>query len=508
MRFLFTCIPGLGHFHPMVSLARSLEQSGHVVAFATAPAFGGTVTNAGLEFIAAGMDWDERFLLETVPELRAVPKPYRGQWMMNHLFLDRSPRRMVPDLLKIIPAWCPDLIVAGSFEYGGPLAAEKLGIPYANVNYTIRWNRWILKHAVGPAMTRLRADFHLPADAHMTAFGRFLDLCLAPPSWTFENALLRPALARLVSSRILGRDIRLRQRLWGMRALILQRLFARAQRLHPEQGAVGATTHFIRDRDDAAEPIPPAWLAQMPRQPLVLVSLGTVLSAEYPDIFDKLLAGLRDQPINLVMTLGGKDDPARFGPQPANVRIVHVLTQDEMRQLLPHVDLCINHAGYSSVMEALVLGIPLVLLPLVSDAPMNTQMCLSDGVTPDLPPDVWGLSPKGLPYVRAEKLTPTMLRQVTMEALQDHRYRDAARRLQHELARRPGPSEAVRLLEHAAMRRGGEDQSAIGTTPEPKTDGCGRGLGIVPGLKVDQRRSWRAGVTTDRSHNAARRRCF
>lgn len=454
MRFLFTCIPGLGHFNPLLSIAFALKKAGHDVAVATAPMFAETVTCAGLECIPAGLNWDERKLLETVPELGAVTPIYRGEWMMNNIFLDRSPRKMIADLTPVVVDWRPDMIVAGSFEYGGPMVAEKLGLPCATGSYTIRWNSWILKHALGRAIAKLRAEHGLLADPNLRMFGRHLDLCLSPPSWTFEAALLRPALARLVRSKVLGSDLPLQQRLWGLKALLLRTIFARAMRAHPEHLTVRPTTRFIGEVDwPEPVPPPPAWLQAMPAQPTVFVSLGTVLSADYPDIFDKLLAGLRDKPVNLVMTLGGKSDPCRFGPQPPNVRIVPFMTQNELSELLPHVDLSINHAGYSSVMEALLRGVPLVLLPLVSDAPMNTQMCCFNRVTPDLPASVWGLSPKGLPIVRAEKLTPEILAEATMTALRDPAYRGAAKAMQQELAARPGPSEAVRLLEQVA--RGG-----------------------------------------------------
>jgi UDP:flavonoid glycosyltransferase YjiC (YdhE family) len=448
MRFLFTCIPGLGHFNPIVPLARAAVSAGHEVVFVTAPCFAETVTKAGFACIPGGMDWDERRLVETVPELGPIERMYRGEWMMANIFLDRSPRRMVPDLLKIIPEWRPDVIIAGSFEYGGQLVAEKLGLPYANGSYTIRWNRWILKHAVGRAMAKLRAELGLPADPLQTAFGRYLDLNFAPPSWTFEHALLRPALTKLVCAKLLSGGLPLRQRVAGLKALLLQTIFGRAMKANPSLADVPSTFHFIGEGDNRADKTPPpAWLEAVPRQPTIFVSLGTILSAEYPEIFDKMLAGLRDKPVNLVMTMGGKADPARFGPQPANVRIVDFMTQDELAELLPHVDLCINHAGYSSVMEALVRGIPLILLPLVSDAPMNTQMCLSDGVTPELPAEVWGLSPKGLPIIRAEKLTPAIIADAAMRVLEDPSYRKAAQAIQDRLAERPDMDAAVRLLE-------------------------------------------------------------
>ncbi len=455
MRFLFTCIPGLGHLNPMVPLAHALIEAGHVVAFATAPAFGEAVKRARLDFIPAGMDWDEQRLLETVPELRGVSTAFRGEWMMDKIFLNRSPRLMIADLLRIVPDWQPDMIVSGSFEYGGALVAEKLGLPYATGNYTIRWNHWVLKHVVGRSFARLRKEMGLPADPELTAFGRYLDLCFAPPSWTFEKALLRPALTRIVRAKVAGRDMPLMERLWGVRALLLQIVFARVLKATPEQASAESTTHFIGEVSYRADdlPPPPDWLQEMPRQPTIFVSLGTVLSAEYPDIFDKILAALRDKPVNLVLTMGGCEDPARFGPQPPNVRIVRFMTQAELRQFLPHVDLCINHAGYSSVVEAILRGIPLILLPLVSDAPMNTQMCLLNGVTPDLPPEVWGLSPRGFPVIRPEKLTPALLHDAAMQALTDPAYREAARAMRDQLAERPGVEEAVRLLEEVAGRK-------------------------------------------------------
>jgi UDP:flavonoid glycosyltransferase YjiC (YdhE family) len=454
MRFLFTCIPGLGHFNPLVPLARAAATAGHEVAFVTAPCFAETVTKAGFACIPGGMDWDERRLVETVPELGPIERMYRGEWMMANIFLDRSPRRMVPDLQKIAADWRPDLIVSGSFEYGGQIVAEKMGLPYASGSYTIRWNRWILKHAVGRRMAKLRADFGLPADPTQSAFGRYLDLNFAPPSWTYEHALLRPALTKLVRAKLLGGGLPLRQRFAGLKALLLQKIFGRAMRGDPSLAEVPPTLHFIGEGDNRGDRTPPpAWLEAMPRQPTIFVSLGTILSAEYPDIFDTMLAALRDRPVNLVMTMGGKADPARFGPQPANVRIVDFMTQDELGELLPHVDLCINHAGYSSVVEALVRGVPLILLPLVSDAPMNTQMCLSDGVTPELPAEVWGLSPKGLPIIRAEKLTPAIIADAAMRVLGDPSYRAAAKAIQDRLAERLDMEAAVGLLEGLVRER-------------------------------------------------------
>jgi UDP:flavonoid glycosyltransferase YjiC (YdhE family) len=449
VRFLFTCVPGLGHFNPAVPLARALEHAGHTVAFATAPCFAEAVTKVGFECLPAGLDWDERRIVETVPDIEKVESIFHGWWIMGHLFLDRSPRRMVPDLLtKVIPQWRPDMIISGSFEYGGPLAAEKAGLPYATVNYTIRWNRWILKHMLGGSIKALRRETGLPPDPQRKAFGRYLDLWFSPPSWTYQGVFLRSGLTRLVRSRLFGPDLPLRERMWGLRLLLQQLVFARHLRVYPEEAKPDRNTRFIREYDSRAQPAPPpAWLQAMPRQPTVFISLGTVLGSQHPDIFAKILEGMRDQPVNLVITLGGHGDPASFGPQPPDVRIVRFMTQDELRELLPHVDLCINHAGYSSVMEALTRGIPLILLPLVTDAPMNTQLCQADGIAADLPPQLFGLNTEGLPILRPDRLTPAILRDAIMRVLSDPSYRACALAMRDTLSARPGLSLAVGMLE-------------------------------------------------------------
>ena len=54
MRFLFTAIPGSGHFHPLVPTAQALQRRGHDVAFAASPTFAPTIEAAGFEAHPAG----------------------------------------------------------------------------------------------------------------------------------------------------------------------------------------------------------------------------------------------------------------------------------------------------------------------------------------------------------------------------------------------------------------------------------------------------------------------
>ena len=75
MRVLFTCVVGVGHFNPMVALAKAFESAGHRVAFATDPGFVDHVREVGFEAFPAGLDMPEarrRFAAQT-PGLEKVP---------------------------------------------------------------------------------------------------------------------------------------------------------------------------------------------------------------------------------------------------------------------------------------------------------------------------------------------------------------------------------------------------------------------------------------------------
>src|SRR5205823_2594812 len=140
-----------------------------------------------------------------------------------------------------------------------------------------------------------------------------------------------------------------------------------------------ATAHAFRP--SAPDPAPadavPPWMTGLHDAPTVYFTLGTVFSMESGDLFQRVIAGLRALPINLVVTVGRDIDPAELGPQPANVHIERYIPQ---AWLLPHCRLVVSHGGSGSVMGALAHGLPLVLLPMGADQPLNGARCAALGV--------------------------------------------------------------------------------------------------------------------------------
>jgi hypothetical protein len=75
VRALFSCAPGIGHFYPLLPLARELRRHGHAVAFLTAPGLGAAVDAEGFELLPAGPDL-EALVWEAFrrhPHLAALP---------------------------------------------------------------------------------------------------------------------------------------------------------------------------------------------------------------------------------------------------------------------------------------------------------------------------------------------------------------------------------------------------------------------------------------------------
>lgn len=409
-RFLFSSTPGYGHLHPLMPLARALQQAGHAVAFATHADLRPLMEGAGFTFFPVGGD------LGTDPEYQQI-KAQLATMPLNlatevfaypRLFCGVAARRRTPDLVTIAQRWQPEMVIREAGEYAAVIAAEHLGLPHATVAFA----------AALPVMARFeqeaaayldptRRQWGLAPDPDLIALARYLVLAYAPPS------LSRQAID---DSGVLG--------------------------------SIPATAHFIRPEifDQAAPDSLPAWVARLPAQPTVYVTLGTEVNKEpelYPSVLQTIIAGLRDAPVNLIVTLGRSKDPADFGPQPANVHIERYIPQS---LLLPHCDLMVMHGGSNSLLAALDAAVPMVVVPLIADQFFNAQVARHSGL--------------GQVVQRAD-LTPARICAAADEVLTNPQYRQNARRLQAEMHALPDQQHAVELVErvvaeHKAGRPPGE----------------------------------------------------
>ena len=81
------------------------------------------------------------------------------------------------------------------------------------------------------------------------------------------------------------------------------------------------TTHHLRPvaADQSEGGTLPSWVAELPERPTIYATLGTRVSRLPEGIatFAAILAALRDEPINLIVTVGNANDPAAPRPHRA-----------------------------------------------------------------------------------------------------------------------------------------------------------------------------------------------
>ncbi len=380
-RMLFTSAGGTGHLEPLIPLACAAEAARHSVAFAARPWMVPEVDAAGFPAFVAGSD------LGLTPKQLPLTAVDLDEDMrdVGIGFGRRIARERATDILSLCTEWRPDLLVCEEFDFGAMVVAERLGLPYATLLVSAT-GAFVLPELVAGPLDEVRAKHGLPRDPGLAMLGRYLVLTPFPPS------LRDPAFP------------------------------------------LPATAHHVRllaarpGRDEAA----PAWLTRHGDVPTVYFTLGTVYNMESGDLFQRVLAGLRDVPINLIVTVGRDRGPDELGAQPATVHVERFMPQAE---LLPHCDLVVSHAGSGSVLGALAHGLPMVLLPIGADQPLNAARCRALGVA-----DV----------LDAVSATPETIRASVMRVLADAAFREAAMRVRDEIAALPGPECAVALLERLA----------------------------------------------------------
>jgi MGT family glycosyltransferase len=383
VRFLFTFCGGSGHFLPTLPIARALVERGHEVGYGCQESMCGTVAESGFAAFDTGgptlLAASERRPL--MPVDRQAEEDVVRTGFAGHTARDRTPR-----LLDLATTWRPEAIVRDEMDFGAAVAAEVLGIPHAAV-IVIAAGGLVRPDVVGDSLTTLRAAHGLDDDPELAMLHRYLTLVPVPASY---------------------RDPR-------------DPLPATAHHLRPA---------VVDTHDDSWLWNGGSDLSRSARvRPTVYVTLGTVFPQEAGDLFTRILAGVRDLAVDVVVTVGRAIDPAELGKQPAHVRVEQFLPQ---ASVLPNCDVVVSHAGSGSVMGALAFGLPSVLVPMGADQPLNADRCVDLGVGRALD---------------AVSSTPADIAHAVAAVLSDPSYREAAMRIRDEISALPGSEHAADLLE-------------------------------------------------------------
>jgi UDP:flavonoid glycosyltransferase YjiC (YdhE family) len=382
MRLLFSFAGGSGHAEPLVPIARAVVAAGHEVAFAGQRAAIATLGGHGFALFPdpghSGEGPGRIAPLVSVDmerEFRVLREAYGG----------RFARRAMHRFPEVNEAWRPDVVVCDEVDFGSMIAAERLGVPHATVLVTAAGS-FIRPDVLAEPLDALRVEHGLPPDPDLAMLGRHL--VISPMPRSFRDPSCPPPPNTLS--------------------------------IRPEAANSART--------DDGRP----WTHVAPDVPVVYFTLGTVFNWESGDLFARVIAGLRVLPIELVVTVGRDLDTAFLGSQPQNVHVERYVSQSDV---LPHCAAAVNHGGSGSVIGSLAHGVPMVLLPMGADQPLNAARCEALGVG------------RALGVMAA---TPSAIADRVTAVLEEPAYRLAAERIRDEIAELPGPAETVPLLEELA----------------------------------------------------------
>lgn len=400
------CPPLPGHINPMSVLARELIARGHRATFLGFPDMGPRLPPE-LPFQAFAEARQPVGSLE--PYLRGLARLGGPVSMFRFIrqlagFTDV----ICSELPGALERLRPDALVIDQADAASSLVATALGLPFVNVANALPLN---IEPGVPPPVLPWSYD---PSEKGLRRnrggyrVARFVERPI--------TRIIRRHAARL------GRpDIRFADEAWSTRGQITQCVrgldFPRTQ--------LPAGFHYLgpfRGPDDSLD-------LELPQdgKPLVFCSLGT-LQGSRAHIFNAVAKAAAEFDVTLLIAHGGllaDRDASRLPGAPL------VRPYVRQRAVLARSALAITHAGFNTVMDALSFGVPMVALPITFEQPATAARL------------EWAGAGKAIHRRR----TATRIGQAMREVLGNARYREAACRLQTEVATAGGVSRAADLTE-------------------------------------------------------------
>lgn len=110
--------------------------------------------------------------------------------------------------------------------------------------------------------------------------------------------------------------------------------------------------------------------------PVVYISLGTVIKGAV-SFFQNCCEAFRGENVDVIISVGKRFDVGKLKKVPSNIHVYNSVPQLEVLKM---ADVFVTHGGMNSVSEALIYGVPMVVIPFVSDQPVNAQCIEKLGV--------------------------------------------------------------------------------------------------------------------------------
>jgi UDP:flavonoid glycosyltransferase YjiC (YdhE family) len=406
-----------GHYYPLTALGRRLQSRGLDVVYFQVADLERPIRAAGLRFRQIGREdfppgtlraRDEE--LGKLEGLAALRCGLRG--------IERKALMLFRDAPAAIRQEGVDSLIVDQIEMAGGTVAEHLGLPFVSVAAALPIN---LDSSVPPCIFPW---------SHRVGVGARLRNRVgnAASAWAFSGVL---------------RTINRQRRAWGLPpARDFDGLFSRFAQVAQLPAALElpgrrlpAHVHHTGPWTDAAgrAPVDFPWSRLDPGRPLAYASLGTLQNGVLRT-FRMIAEACVGLDLQLVISLGGGQDPALLGDLPGDPVVVGYAPQLE---LIRRSALTISHGGLNTALESLARGVPLVVLPVAYDQPGVGGRVEWAGVGRSIP---------------VGRLTVDRLRDAVRVVLGNPAYRERAVRLRSNIEAAHGLDRAADLIEEAFDR--------------------------------------------------------
>lgn len=165
--------------------------------------------------------------------------------------------------------------------------------------------------------------------------------------------------------------------------------------------------------------------------PVIYISIGTILKGG-GHFFRTCMEAFENEPVTVVLSVGNFEI-AKLGRIPENFIVRNHVPQ---MAVLKQASLFITHGGMNSVSEAMVSGVPMVVIPFASDQPVNAQRVAQLGMG------------KVLDY---KSVTADSLKKAAFTVMEDEQIRDNLQKIREEISHSPGNAGAAKIIEAQKM---------------------------------------------------------
>jgi len=401
---------GAGHLNPLIALSRELVSRGHHVTFFLARELESRIREQGFGFSPIDSPTD-------TPDIQSR---LGSGWIENTRArlnrLDEEIGVYMREYLAAISAAGIDALLMGEITLAGPTVAEILRTPYFVISTSMPHNfGWNAPAALLPHRT----------------WQEQLQACIFEVTISLMKGPVRQILDRYRHQAGLGPIANI-----GATFPELAHITQWPKCLDTPRSELPLRLFYTGPFVDAgARPSVEFPWHRLNGKPLIYASLGTTRKAD-PEIYHGIASACIGLERQLVITLGGRRNLEAFADLPGNPLVVSNAPQLD---LLKRADLVITHAGPNTVLETLLLGKPMLAIPLALDQPAVAAQLERVGVAEVLSPQ----------HRSVDEIREAILKLVT-----ENHYREAAKAMQNQLQSLEGVALAASIVEEALANHG------------------------------------------------------